>query len=73
MGKKKNESGAKKRRRFLTRKEQADRYGKDVRTIKRWGKDAEMNMPPEYNFRGAPHREEGELEEWERSRVAASE
>jgi hypothetical protein len=56
-------------RRFLSRPAQARRYGKSIRTIKRWGTDPEMGMPPEYEFRG-PHRDEAELEEWERGRVA---
>jgi len=56
-------------RRFLTRRMQAERYSKSIKTIERWGDDPEMKMPPEYNFRGLPHRNEGELEAWERSRV----
>jgi hypothetical protein len=59
-----------KSRRFLTRRKQAERYGKSVRTIVRWGEDADMSMPPEYDFNGLPHRDEAELEVWERSRVA---
>ena len=60
------------RKRFLTRREQAKRYGKSTKTIQRWGDDPAMAMPPEYLFRGLPHREESELEQWERSRVGAS-
>jgi hypothetical protein len=62
----------KRRRRFLTRRAQAERYTKSVRTIERWGRDPKMGMPREYDFNGLPHREEGELEAWERSRVALS-
>jgi len=56
-------------RRFLSRPDQAKRYRKSVRTIKRWGADPKMGMPPEYDFNG-PHRDEAELEDWEQSRVA---
>jgi hypothetical protein len=57
-------------RRFLSRSAQAQRYGKSVRTIKRWGTDPKMGMPPEYAFT-TPHRAEDELDAWDRSRVAA--
>jgi hypothetical protein len=57
-------------RRFLSRRAQAERYGKSIKTVERWGKDPEMSMPPEYDFNG-PHRDEAELEAWERSRVAS--
>jgi len=56
-------------RRFLTRRQQARRWGKSVRTVERWGLDPAMGLPPEYDFNGHPHREESELEAWERSRV----
>jgi hypothetical protein len=55
--------------RFLNRQAQAQRYSRHVRTIKRWGKDPAMNMPPEYDLK-EPMRREDELEAWERSRVA---
>jgi hypothetical protein len=58
-------------RRFLSRRDQADRYGKSVRTIERWGEDPEMGMPVEYDFHGLKARAEDELETWERSRVAS--
>jgi hypothetical protein len=58
------------RRRFLSRRAQAQRYDRSVDTIKRWGKDPKLGMPPEYVFRGMPHRDESELELWERTRVA---
>jgi hypothetical protein len=59
-------------RRFLTRRAQADRYGKNIRTIVRWGEDPDMNMPDEYWFNGLPHRAEDELETWERSRISST-
>jgi hypothetical protein len=58
-------------RRFLTRRDQAERYRKSVRTIERWGEDPEMNMPPEYDFNGLKARIEEDLERWERGRVAS--
>jgi hypothetical protein len=57
-------------RRFLSRRQQAERYSKDPKTIARWGADPAMNMPAEYDFNGLPHRIEDELETWERGRVA---
>jgi hypothetical protein len=62
---------APKPRRFLSRRDQADRYGKSVRTIERWGEDSEMAMPTEYDFNGLKARAEDELEAWERGRVAS--
>jgi hypothetical protein len=62
---------AAKSRRFLTRRAQAARYSKSVKTIVRWTNDPRMGMPPEYDFRGLPHRDEAELEAWERTRVAS--
>ena len=56
--------------RFLSRRAQAQRYGRSTKTIKRWGQDPKMGMPPEYDFDGLPSRREDELEKWERSRVA---
>jgi hypothetical protein len=58
-------------RRFLTRRDQAERYGKSVRTIERWGLDPKMGMPPEYDFNRLKARAEDELETWERHRVVS--
>jgi hypothetical protein len=58
-------------RRFLSRKQQAARWSKSVKTVERWGKDPEMGLPPEYWLGNQPHRAEDELEAWERSRVGA--
>lgn len=57
-------------RRFLTRKDQAARWRKSVKSIERWGRDPRMGMPPEYWIGRLPHRAEDELEIWERKRVA---
>ena len=59
-------------RRFLTRRQQAERYGKCVKTITRWGEDPKMRMPAEYDFNGVWSRAEDELTCWERSRTAVS-
>jgi hypothetical protein len=61
--------------RYLTRSEQAARYGRDIRTIKRWGKNKALGMPEEYIFNDPnnPMRREDQLEIWERSRVAPRE
>lgn len=58
-----------KSRRFLSRQEQAARYGTSVKSIQRWGEDPRMRMPPEYEFHRIKKRREDELEEWERQRV----
>jgi hypothetical protein len=57
---------------FVGRPAQALRYDVSKRTIERWGIDPAMNMPPEYDFNGRPHRKESDLERWERSRVVAT-
>lgn len=59
-------------RRFLSRQAQAERYGKSIKTIERWGKDPRMGMPREYDFHGLKARREDELERWERSRVVVT-
>jgi hypothetical protein len=58
-----------KSRRFLTRRAQAERYGKSKKTIERWGKNPKMQMPPEYFFNGLPHRDEEHLKRWEEARA----
>ena len=57
--------------RFLSRQEQAARYGTSVKSIVRWGDDPRMQMPKEYVFHRQMKRREDELEAWERSRVEA--
>jgi len=57
-------------RRFLSRQEQAERYGVSVKSITRWGEDPKMGMPAEYAFNRIPKRREDELEIWERGLVA---
>lgn len=57
-------------KRWLTRRQQADRYGVHPRTVDRWGDDPEMDLPAEIDLNGRPCRAEDELEAWERGRVA---
>jgi hypothetical protein len=59
-------------RRFLSRRQQAARYGKSVKTLERWGNDPAMGMPAEYWLGSLPHRDEVELEVWEQARVGAA-
>jgi hypothetical protein len=56
-------------RRLLSRRAQAKRYGRSVRTIERWGADARIGMPPEIKIGTQYFRYEHELEEMERRRV----
>jgi hypothetical protein len=56
--------------RYLSRRAQAERYDKDIKTIERWGRNPAMGMPPEIDFNGRKHRDEDALIRWERSRVA---
>jgi hypothetical protein len=37
-------------KRFLSRKQQAERWGTCTKTVERWGDDPEMGLPPEYWF-----------------------
>jgi hypothetical protein len=55
--------------RFLSRQEQAARYGVSVKSVTRWGDDPRMAMPKEYAFHRQMKRREADLEAWERSRV----
>jgi len=55
---------------FLTRKQQRERWrGIAARTLKRWGNDPDMALPPEYDLNGAPCRRLDEIEQWERNRI----
>jgi hypothetical protein len=55
-------------KRFLSRSAQARRYGVSKRTIERWGRKPQLNMPVEFWLNGMPHRDEAELEQWEAER-----
>jgi hypothetical protein len=55
---------------WWTRRMQAKRWSVHPRTVKRWGDDPKMDLPPEADFNGRPCRAEDQLEEWERRRVA---
>jgi hypothetical protein len=58
-------------RRYLSRRDQANRYNKSLKTIERWSHNAALNMPREFIFNGRPHRAESDLERWERAQVGA--
>jgi hypothetical protein len=55
--------------RYLSRRAQADRYGRSVRTIERWGEDPELGLPPELDINGRKLRALSQLERWERKQV----
>jgi hypothetical protein len=56
--------------RYLSRRQQAERYGCSVRTVERWGDDPELDFPPEHDFNGRKKRPLSALERWERRRAA---
>jgi hypothetical protein len=56
--------------RFLSRAEQARRYGKSVKTIERWTADPALGFPGELDINGRKFRRLSELETWERERAA---
>jgi hypothetical protein len=56
--------------RFLSRRQQAERYGKSVKTVERWGLDPTLGFPGEYDINSHKFRKLSELEAWERSRAA---
>ena len=55
---------------YLTRKHQAERYARSVRTIERWGYDDGLGYPPEIDINGHFLRRLSDLERWERERAA---
>jgi hypothetical protein len=60
------------RERFLSRRQQADRYGKCIKTIERWGDDPSLNFPAEVDTNGHKFRALSKLETWERKRAAVA-
>jgi hypothetical protein len=58
--------------RFLSRSQQAARYGKSIKTIGRWAADPELGFPKEIDINGHKFRRLSELEEFERSRVGVT-
>ena len=58
-------------KRYLSRRAQAERYGRSVRSIERWGKNPALKLPPELEINGHWFRSLEELEDWERKRAAA--
>ena len=55
---------------FLTRRQQARRYGVSTRTIDRWADDDNLGLPAEIDIAGRKYRKLSELETWERARAA---
>jgi hypothetical protein len=53
--------------RWLSRLQQAKRYGKAKRTIERWGQNPDLRMPPETWINGIPHRREDQLDGWDKT------
>ena len=54
---------------FLTRRQQARRYGVSTRTIDRWSDDYNLGLPAEIDIAGRKYRKLSELETWERARA----
>jgi hypothetical protein len=57
---------------FLTRLQQAKRWGVSKRSVERWGEDEHLSLPPEIEINGRRYRKLTDLEAWERARVVAS-
>ena len=55
---------------FLTRRQQARRYGVSTRTIDRWSDDDNLGLPAEIDIAGRKYRKLSDLETWERARAA---
>ena len=58
--------------RFLSRRQQSERYGKSARTIERWGDDPLLGFPYEIDINGRKFRALSALERWERKRAAVA-
>jgi hypothetical protein len=56
---------------FLSKRQQAERYGKTPRTIDRWRQNPRLNYPKQYEINGRPHGRLSDLEIWERSLPSA--
>ena len=55
--------------RYLSRRAQAERYGRSVKTIERWGENSKLGLPPELDVNGRKSRALSQLERWERKQV----
>ena len=56
--------------RYLSRRQQAERYGKSTKTMERWADDPALGYPAEIDINGRKLRKLSELEAWERERAA---
>ena len=57
---------------YLTRREQARRYGVSTRTIDRWSDDDDLAPSTEIDIAGRKYRKLSDLEVWERVRAAVA-
>jgi hypothetical protein len=57
---------------FLSRVQQARRWGVSKYTVERWGKDERLGLPGEILITNRRYRRLSELEAWERSRAVAA-
>lgn len=54
---------------WLTRRQQAERWGVSVRTVERRGENPELKLPPEMEVNGRWFRALSAIEAWERARM----
>jgi hypothetical protein len=57
---------------WLSRTQQARRWNVSKQSVERWGRDEDLNLPPEIEINGRCYRKLSELEAWERSRAVAA-
>jgi hypothetical protein len=57
---------------WLTRRQQAERWGVSVRTVERRSKDQKLGLPPEMEINKRWFRALSKIEAWERARVVGS-
>jgi hypothetical protein len=55
--------------RFLTRRQQSERYNCCTKTIERWTENPTLGFPPEIDINGRRLRKLSDLEGWERKRA----
>jgi hypothetical protein len=56
--------------RFLSRRQQTERYGVSLKTIERWSQDQKLGYPQELDINGRKYRKLSELEAFERKCAA---
>jgi hypothetical protein len=55
---------------WLSRRQQADRWGVHWRTVVRRGHDPELGLPPEFQINGYWYRSLSQIEDWERQQMS---